>query len=192
MITKTRKITVAEFEAMPEDPGHRYELVDGELVDMDGAPKHGILTNRIGWLLGEGVAELGLPMVVGVSTGFQMGIHTLRFPDVHVTSWVRLAAYDEAEGAFPRFAPDVAIEVVSPSNNPRELARKTAEYFANGARAVWIADPETRTVVIRRPGQAERVYAVGDILSGDPEIPGFACPVADIFAVLDAFERRGR
>ena len=46
MITKTRKITVAEFEAMPDDPGHRYELVDGELVDMDGAPRHGTLTNR--------------------------------------------------------------------------------------------------------------------------------------------------
>ena len=192
MITKTRKITVAEFEAMPEDPGHRYELVDGELVDMDGAPKHGIVTIKIGRVLDQGIDALGLPMVVGVSTGFQMSIYTLRFPDVHVTSWARLAAYDEAEGAFPRFGPDVAIEVVSPSNSPSELARKTAEYFANGTRAVWIADPETRTVVIRRPGQAERVFGVGDVLYGDPEIPGFACAVADIFAVLDAFERRGR
>ena len=192
MTTKTRKITVAELGAMAEDPGHRYELVDGELVDMDGAPKHGILTIRIGRLLDEGIGALGLPMVVGVSTGFQMSIHTLRFPDVHVTSWARMAAYDEAEGAFPRFAPDVAIEVVSPSNSPSELARKTGEYFANGARAVWVVDPETRTVVIRRPGQRERVYGVGDVLSGEPEIPGFACPVADIFAVLDAFERRGR
>ena len=191
MITKTRKITVAEFEAMPADPGHRYELVDGELVDMDGAPKHGIVTIKIGRVLDQGIDALGLPLVVGVSTGFQMSIYTLRFPDVHVTSWARLAAYDEAEGAFPRFGPDVAIEVVSPSNSPRELARKTAEYFANGTRAVWIADPETRTVVIRRPGQAERVFGVGDELYGDPEIPGFACPVADIFAVLDAFERRG-
>ena len=192
MVTKTRKITVAEFGAMPEDPGHRYELVDGELVDMDGALRHGIIAVECAWLLKTHVRAARLPLDVGTSTGFQMDIHTLRFPDVHVTSWARLAAYDEAAGGFPAFAPDVAIEVVSPSNSPRELARKTAEYFANGTRAVWIADPETRTVVICRPGQAERVYGVGDVLSGDPEIPGFACPVADIFAVLDAFERRGR
>ena len=114
----------------------------------------------------------------------------MRFPDVHVTSWERMAAYDADAGGYPAFAPDVAIEVVSPSNTPAALARKTAEYFANGTRAVWIADPGPRTVAIRRPGRPERVFGVGDILSGDPEIPGFACPVADIFAVLDAFERR--
>ena len=192
MTTKTRKITVAEFGAMPEDPGHRYELVDGELVDMDGAPRHGRLTLWIGGLFMAHIEETGLSLDVGVATGFQMSPFTLRFPDVHITAWARMAAYDEAAGGFPAFAPDVAIEVVSPSNTPAELRRKTAEYFANRARAVWIVDPEPRTVIIRRPGQREQVYGVGDVLSGEPEIPGFACPVADIFAVLDAFERRGR
>ena len=190
MITKTRKITVAEFWAMPDDPGHRYELVDGELIDMDGAPRHGIVATEFAWLLRGYVKAADLPLYVGNATGFRINAYTLRFPDVHVTAWERMAAYDEAEGAFPHFAPDVAIEVVSPSNTPAALARKTAEYFANGTRAVWIADPDPRTVAIRRPGQPERVFGVGDILTGEPEIPGFACPVADIFAVLDAFERR--
>ena len=190
MITKTRKITVAEFEAMAADPGHRYELVDGELVDMDGAPKHGTVTGEIYLLLRFQIRSAGLPLNVGVATGFQLDPYTLRFPDVHVTSWERMAAYDADAGGFPHFAPDVAIEVVSPSNTPAALARKTEEYFANGTRAVWIADPGPRTVGIRRPGQPELVFGFGDILTGDPEIPGFACPVADIFAVLDAFERR--
>ena len=185
MITKARKITVAEFGAMAEDPGHRYELVDGELVDMDGAPRHGRITAEIARWLGNHIRGTGLPLDVGTSTGFQVGIHTLRFPDVHVTSWARLAAYDEAAGGFPHFAPDVAIEVVSPSNTPAELARKTGEYFANGTRAVWVVDPETRTVVIRRPGLPEQVLRGDDMLSGDPEIPGFACRVSAIFAVLD-------
>ena len=185
MVTKTRKITVAEFEAMAEDSGHRYELVDGELVDMDGAPRHGIIVAECTWLLKTHVRAAGLPLDVGTSTGFQMGIHTLRFPDVHVTSWARLEAYDEAAGGFPHFAPDIAIEVVSPSNTPGELGRKTAEYFANGTRAVWVVDPETRTVVIRRPGLPEQVLRGDDMLYGDPEIPGFACRVSDIFAVLD-------
>ena len=141
MITKTRKITVAEFEAMADDPGHRYELVDGELIDMDGAPRHGIVATEFAWLLRGYVKAADLPLYVGNATGFRINAYTLRFPDVHVTAWERMAAYDEAEGAFPHFAPDVAIEVVSPSNTPAALARKTAEYFANGTRAVWIADP---------------------------------------------------
>ena len=188
MITKTRKITVAEFGAMAADPGHRYELVDGELVDMDGAPRHGRLTLWIGGLFMAHIEETGLPLDVGVATGFQMSPFTLRFPDVHITAWERMAAYDEAAGGFPSFAPDVAIEVVSPSNTPAELGRKTAEYFANGTRAVWIVDPEPRIVTIRRPGLPESVLRGDDMLYGDPEIPGFACRVSDIFAVLD---RRG-
>ena len=185
MTTKTRKITVAEFWAMPEDPGHRYELVDGELVDMDGAPRHGKMTGHIYMLIASHVSGRNLPMDVGVCTGFQMDPYTLRVPDVQVTTWERMAAYDEDAGGWPPFAPDVAIEVVSPSNSPAELDRKTAEYFANGSRAVWIADPDPRTVSIRRPEQPEQVFGVGDVLRGDPEIPGFTCPVADVFAVLD-------
>ena len=185
MTTRTRKITVEEFEAMASDPGHRYELVDGELIDMDGKPRHGRVTGEIYLLLKGHVRHNNLPLDVGVNTGFQMDPFTLRFPDVQVTTWERMAEYDEDAPGWPRFAPDVAIEVVSASNTPAELARKAGEYFANGTRAMWIADPGPRTVAIRRPGAAEQVFGVGDTLSGEPEIPGFSCPVADIFAVLD-------
>ena len=190
MTTRTRKITVEEFWAMPEDPGHRYELVDGELVDMDGAPRHGIVATELAWLIRTHVRDAGLPMFVGNATGFQMNPYTLRFPDVHVTTWERMAAYDVDAGGFPHFAPDVAIEVVSPSNTPAALARKTEEYFANGTCAVWVADPDDRTVRIRRPGVAELVFGPDDILSGDPELPGFSCAVSDIFAVLDRMPGR--
>ena len=183
--TKTRKITVEELWAMPEDPGHRYELVDGELVEMDGAPRHGRMTGHIYALIFSHVSSRNLPMDVGVSTGFQMDPYTLRVPDVQVTGWERMAAYDEDAGGWPQFAPDVAIEVVSPSNTPAEMERKTTEYFANGAQAVWIADPALRRVAIRRPDRPEQVFGHDDMLYGDPEIPGFACPVTDVFAVLD-------
>ena len=189
MVTNTRKITVTEFEAMAADPGHRYELVDGVLVDMDGKPRHGRVTARIGSLLQHHVFDLGLPLDVGVSTGFAMSGTTLRFPDVHATSWERMAEYDESAPGWPRLAPDVAIEVVSASNTPAALERKTAEYFAGGSSAVWIADPGSRTVRIRRPGVEDEVFGPDDILSGEPEISGFACPVADIFAVLDRSPR---
>jgi Uma2 family endonuclease len=185
MTIDVRKITVEEFWAMPEDPGHRYELVDGELVDMDGAPPHGRMTGEIYLLLRLHVSNAGLPLDVGVTTGFAMGGHTLRFPDVHVTRWEQMAEYDEDAGGWPRFAPDVAIEVVSPSNTPSELALKAREYFANGAAAMWIVDPDPRAVTIRRPGAADVVFGSDDVMTGEPEIPGFFCAVAYIFAVLD-------
>ncbi len=191
MTIQTRKITVAEFWSMPEDPGHRYELVDGELVDMDGAPPHGRLTGHIYALIFTQVDQSNLHFDVGVSTGFQMDPHTLRFPDVHVTSWDRMATYDEEAGGWPRFAPDVVIEVVSPSNTPAELERKAAEYFANGSLAVWIADLGHRTVTIRRPGESDAVFGSADDLIGDPEIPGFSCAVSDLFAVLDRNPKSG-
>lgn len=188
MVTNTRKITVDDFETLAADPGHRYELVDGELIDMDGVPPHGNVTGEIYVLIRMHVRAAGLPLNVDVSTGFRMNPYTLRFPDVQVTTMERMAAYDASAGGWPHFAPDVAIEVVSPSNTPAELARKAGEYFANGTRVMWIADPDSRTVTVRRPGAEEQVFGPDDILWGDPEISGFACPVADIFAVLDQFE----
>ena len=188
MVTNTRKITVEEFEAMAADPGHRYELVDGELVDMDGTPPHGNVTGEIYMLIRLHVRAAGLLLNVGVSTGFRMNPHTLRFPDVQVTSVERMAAYDASAGGWPHFAPDVAVEVVSASNTPAALERKTAEYFAGGSSAVWIADPASRAVRIRRPGVEDEVFGPEDSLSGDPEIPGFSCAVADIFAALDHLE----
>ena len=175
---------------MPDDPGHRYELVDGELVDMDGAPKHGRITVKISRLVADHVDEADLPLDVGASTGFAMSEHILRFADVHVTRRERMAQYNEEAGGWPRFAPDVAIEVVSPSNTPAALARKTEEYFANGTQAAWIADPNPRTVAIRRPGTPEQTFGPDDILYGDPAIPHFSCPVADIFAVLDRIPKQ--
>ncbi len=185
MVTNTRKITVDEFEAMAADPGHRYELVDGELVDMDGKPRHGAVTGEIYFLLRGHIGHSSLRFDIGVNTGFQMDPFTLRFPDVHATSWERMAGYDESAPGWPAFAPTVAIEVVSASNTTSELNRKAAEYFANGALAMWIADPDPRTVIIRRPGVDDQVFGQDDVLSGDPEIPGFSCAVTDIFAVLD-------
>ena len=185
MVTNTRKITVDEFWDMAADPDHRYELVDGELVDMDGTPKHGRITMQIGHLIRGHVDLQRLPLDVGVTTGFVMGRHTMRFPDVHVTRWERMESHDDEAGGWPHFAPDVAIEVVSPSNTPSELRRKAAEYFANGTLAMWIADSGPRSVIIRRPGVPDDVFRPEDTLTGEPEIPGFTCAVAAIFAVLD-------
>ena len=190
MTTRTQKITAAEFWAMPEDPGHRYELVDGELVDLGGSPVHGIVTGSVGSLLLGHVEETGLPWYVGVAVGFKVNDFTVRVIDVNATQLARMAGYDEDSDGFPDFAPDVAVEVVARGNELEKVERKVAEYLACGTRAAWIVEPKARSVKVRRSGTAEQVFGPDDTLSGEPEIPGFACPVADVFAALDRRPKR--
>ncbi len=185
MTTRTRKITVDEFWEMPGEFNHRYELVDGELVEIGRRPRRGTLTGEIGGLILGHVEVARLPLYVGVAVGFQIDTYNLRFPDVSVTTWERMADYDEAQGPWPHFAPDTVVEVTDRNNPLERLAHKTIEYFAGGTQAIWVADPDLRTVTIRRPGVPEQVFSPDDILSGEPEIPGFHCLVADIYAVLD-------
>ena len=185
MTTRVRKITVNEFWEMPGEFNHRYELVDGELVEIGRRPRRGTLMGEIGGLILGHVEVARLPLVVGVAAGFQIDAYNLRFPDVSVTTWERMAVYDEVQGPWPHFAPDTVVEVIDRNNPLERLAHKTIEYFAGGTQAVWVTDPDLRTVAIRRPGAAEQIFGIDDILSGEPEIPGFTCPVADIFAVLN-------
>ena len=185
MSTRTRKITAAEFWVMPEDPGHRYELVDGELVDLGGTMVHGIVTGQVGSLLLGHVEDADLPWFVGVAAGFKVNDFTVRLIDVSAMQLARMSGYDEDVDGFPDFAPDVAVEVVAQGNELEKVERKTGEYLALGARAVWIVKPIPRTITIRRPGAAEQIFGPHDVLSGEPEIPGFVCPVADVFAPLD-------
>lgn len=170
---------------MQEDPGRRYELVDGELVDLGGTMVHGIVTSRIGSLLLGHVEDADLPWFVGIGAGFKVNGYTVRLVDVSAMQLARMTGYNEDADGFPDFAPDVAVEVVAQGNEPEKVERKTAEYLALGTRAVWIADPIPRTVTIRRSGAAEQIFDIDDMLSGEPEIPGFSCAVADIFTVLD-------
>jgi len=84
--------------------------------------------------------------------------------------------------ALPPIPPDLAVEVVSPSNRPGEIAKKVREYLAVGTLLVWVVYPERRTVVMHRPGQAGTItLGDADTIENLPELPGFRCPVADFF-----------
>ncbi len=104
---------------------------------------------------------------------------TIRIPDVAVL----LQPFD-AENAFHgrvRGAPDIAIEVLSPSNSPQEMRDKTSEYFQAGALRMWIVDPETRTIVIRKADGTKILFTDKDRLE-DPEIlPGFTLDMQKVF-----------
>ena len=181
MATTTTRWTVDELERSSL-AGH-YELIDGELVEMSPsgrrASRVGVAFARI---LGNHVVPRGLGEVFGADGGFVLfpGRELLRVPDASFVRADRLVG--QTDDGFLRLAPDLTVEVVSPTDRPGEVAAKVAEYLAAGVRLVWVAEPPTRTVTVHALGLAPRTLGEADELDGGDVLPGFRVNVADLFA----------
>ena len=109
-----------------------------------------------------------------------------RKPDVSVLSfdrWPRHRPYPT--GDFLPVAPDLAVEVVSPTDTARAVTLKVREYLAGGVRVVWLVYSDEAEVHVRTPGGADRTFTRGDTLTADPVVPGFALPLAVLFGPAD-------
>ena len=178
-----RLLTADELLRLPTGMGQRYELAEGALLTMSPAgSRHGRIALRIGSLLEQFVRQERLGASFGAETGFLLsrGPDTVRAPDAAFVSSARLPAGDLPDGYFPG-APDLAVEVVSPTDSAAEVQRKVAEYFAAGAHQVWVVYPDTRSVAVFRSARESLVLGPADVLEGGAVIPGFACLVAALF-----------
>ena len=124
-----------------------------------------------------------LGTVCAAETGFYLSRDpdTVRAPDVSFVAQERIPAEADTDDYWP-IAPDLAVEVVSPSERTAEVLAKVADYLEAGTRLVWVVYPQTQTIVVYRPSAEVRLLSVGDTLEGEDVMPGFACPVADVFA----------
>ena len=175
-------MTAEELLEMPDD-GFRYELVRGELVKMPPAGfYHGVTGNRLNRSLSNYVYENELGEVCMAETGFLLERspdHVLA-PDAAFVRREQVESAGEFEGYFPG-PPDLAVEVISPSDRLTEVADKVAEWLAAGTRMVVVVNPRNRTVQAHTPeGVTELTEA--DTLDGGDVVPGWQMPVADIFA----------
>lgn len=180
MAATKRLITADELLAMPERDC-RYELVKGELITLPiGDVTRGLVVSNVVMEIGAFVKAHNLGKVF-VRTGFILATDpdTVRGPDVAFVSKARLAD-DVSDGYFP-FAPDIAVEVVSPNDRYAEVDDKAAEYLAAGTGLVVVVDPGARTIA-KHParGGIERL-GEGDTLALGDIIAGFECAAADIF-----------
>ena len=82
---------------------------------------------------------------------------------------------------YPDLAPDLVVEVLSPSDVFPQILRKVQQYLRAGTREVWVVVPEDRSVTVCRPGQEQVILSNGETLSSGDILPGFSCPVADLF-----------
>jgi Uma2 family endonuclease len=175
-------MTVEEFLTAPIPDG-KVELVRGELrvTPPPGAP-HGTAGTNLLLMLGIHVNANRLGRVFGDSFGYVLTQlpHTVRVPDLSFVRADRLPPEGIGPGLL-RFAPDLAVEVLSPSESASELEEKLADYTAAGTRLIWVVDPARRTVMILDQSRPVRWLQESDVLEGEAVGPGFSCRVAEIF-----------
>lgn len=187
--TDTKLMTADELLALPnyvDGSDRRYELIRGELRTVSPTkPLHGVICGRLTVKVGNFVEEHELGEVFGAETVFrvQTDPDSLIATDMAFVSKERLATAETLEEFFP-FAPDLAVEVLSPSNTVSEIDEKIALYFAAGSRAVWIFNPMRRTVAVYRSPFDVRILGEQDMLDGSEVLPEFTLNLSRLFAAV--------
>jgi len=182
-MSTTTLVTADELLAMPTGMGKRYELVAGELRVMSPAGwRHGNLVSRLNSKLESYVSQHDLGLVFGAETGFRLSSNpdTVRAPDVSVVLKRNMPAEEPKDGFWPG-APDLAVEVLSPGDRTGEVDEKIDAWLDAGCAAVWIVNPKQKIVTVYLSRTDVQVKAAGDVLQGDPVVPGFAFPIDELF-----------
>jgi Uma2 family endonuclease len=166
------------------DRGH--ELVDGILVEKSMGFRDDYFGTRIIYLLMTYLEEHNLGAVTGAQGLIRFKLDLVRVPDVSFIRWDSVDDPDEIENpaaAFLEYPPDLAVEVLSPSNTRREMEIKLDEYAKAGVKLVWYVDPERKEVDVfpKANPKRKKTVGVGGTLDGGDLLPGFTLPVAKIF-----------
>ena len=180
-LTETRLITGEELLSLP-DLGP-CELIDGRIVPMSPTNvEHAYLENQAGWFLEMFVR----PRKLGWVLVGEVGIYTRRNPDrvraADVAFISRQRLPRRPRRGYLEVAPELVIEIMSPTDSWEEARSKVEEYFAIGVERVWLVEPDNQTVVVFTSKTQFQTFKVGDTLRGEGLLAGFELPVADLFA----------
>jgi Uma2 family endonuclease len=175
-------LTIEEFARLPEEDPYRHELIGGRLLrEPRPGAQHGALVVELAAALLDFTRRQGIGRVV-VDTGFVLFEEppTVRGPDVAFVSSARIPP-EGLPGGFIRGAPDLAIEVVSPSNSLAGMQAKIADYLRAGSLSVWIVEPVTRTITTYHPDGSVRLLRDTEELLAGGILPGFRIRAVDLF-----------
>lgn len=177
----TTLLTADDLFAMGSDC--RCELVDGVLIPMSPS---GYQASHIGLhisiLIGGFVESRDLGTVTMADGGYRLrrDPDTVRAPDFAFVARGRITPEMDTT-RYLELAPDLVVEVVSPSDLASEVTAKVLEYLDAGVRAVVVVYPKPQTIAVYRPGNSAEILRLGDLFSVDDVLPGFSCAVADLF-----------
>ncbi len=180
-----RPITAAEFEQYESD--ERVDLIRGELHPMPPMPgaEHGEITNRISTYASLFVMENDLGACFAAETRFQIEHNpdTAIGPDWAFVARERLPA--EMPRGFLALAPDIVLEVRSPSDSAPESLTKVQRWLAAGVRLVWELNPKTRLLTVHHADGPPRELGIDATLSGEEILPGFTLPLRRLFRITN-------
>lgn len=167
-------MTADQLAHLPDD-GNRYELVEGRLMRMPPASfLSSVIAATILRIMGNFVLEHQLGICAGADGGVRLrpDPDTVRAPDVTFVRAERLPA-GRLQAGYWEGAPDLAVEVLSPSDRYPEVQRKVQEYLDAGTRLVWVVDPESRTATVFHPDGRSVFLGADGVLDGEDVLPGF-------------------
>jgi Uma2 family endonuclease len=181
MVLRTKPATNSEFDRflkLPENAGRNFELIAGEIVEkMVSSPRSSAIGVLVAGLVAVHVRQRDLGRVTGADGGYVVGKEKY-IPDAAFISRTRQPV--QPDEAYNPLAPDLAIEVLSPSDDDEDVRLKIANYIAAGT-VVWLFDPDRRRIEIYKNGEPPQVLDMDDTLDGGDVLPGFRVAIKDIF-----------
>ena len=180
MATTSQPVTAEELLASPQ--GQPCELIAGEVVMTTPAGyQHGEISVRISYLLRSHAGKNRLGSIVSAKAGFLISRDpdTVRAADV---AFVRRDRQPKSPEKYFPGAPDLAVEVISPTDRIEDVDDKTQQWLDAGTALVWVVWPRTRSVTVHRAEAEPRILHEQDAITGEGVLPGFQCTVAEFFA----------
>ena len=179
-VTAPPRATEAEAIALNE-VGVLCELIDGRIVRKTMGRSQAYLATRLGYYLNVYLAGHDIGHLCGPDLLIRFSPGLLLQPDLTFTNWDRCPGRTIPDESVADIMPNLAVEVLSPSNRPGEMSRKLVAYFGGGVELVWIVDPQARSAVAY---SSPTSLSESDTLRGGAVLPGFELPLATLFAQL--------
>lgn len=177
----TTKLMTAQDLFTLGDSGDNCELIRGVLIELPPPSfGHGRIMANLARLLGSFVKEHRLGRLVAGDAGFvlQHDPDTVLGPDL---AFVTVDHMPDDETTYSNVPPDLAVEIVSPSNSAAEIDRQIAIYLGAGVRTVWTVYPKRRQVIVHEPDHTSRTFDYAETLTGGEVLPGLSLTVSEIF-----------
>lgn len=159
-----------------------YELVEGVLVEKTVGYEESCLTVELIRILGNFVKRHRLGKLSGPDGMMRLFPGLVRIPDIAFAAWSKFPGRKYTGKPLPDLVPDLAVEVLSKGNTPKEMSRKLDDYFSAGARLVWFVEPRKRSVQVFTERESRTVLGERHTLTGGDVLPGFKLPLKKLFA----------
>lgn len=183
VVAAPKQVTLDEFVKLP-DEGSGYELIDGELVEIDVAAKSQYVAGTVYARIREFILPKRLGWAFPPESGFACfsdDVNRLRKPDAAFILAAKLSAQEFETSNYIRVVPDLVAEVVSPNDTVYKSEAKRDQWLKAGVSVVWIINPDSENADIYKADGSKTYLRNDGILTAEPVLPGFALPVAELF-----------